>query len=83
MDKYAATELINGMHPYPSLRQYFNLDGLVFNDGTVFKMWGSKKTGHRRVEDIRRFMRFAAPAYVEDHKGDDIFTDVRPMTDML
>ena len=27
LDKYIATDLLNGMHPYPSVRLYFQLDG--------------------------------------------------------
>ena len=71
------------MHPYPSLRQYFDLDGFVYNDNTVFNMWGGKKTGYRRVEHVRKFLRFAPPAYMQAHKDDDIFADVRPMTNIL
>ena len=83
IDNNIATELINGMHPYPSLRQYFNLDGFVYNDSTVFNMWGGKKTGYRRVEQLRKFLRFAPPAWQRAHKDGDMFADVRPMTDIL
>ena len=77
------TELINGLHPYPSLRQYFDLDPVVFNDDSVFKLWGGKKTGYRRIEHLRKFLRFASPAYLAQFKAEDIFADTRPLTDML
>ena len=67
IDNNIATELINGMYPYPSLRQYFDLDGFVFNDDTVFKMWGGKKTGYRRVEQLRRILRFEPPEWQRAH----------------
>ena len=78
-----ATELINGLHPYPSLRHYFDLDGVVFNDPTVKLMWGNKNTGYRRVESLRKFMRFGPTEDFAQRKSQDIFADVRPMVDML
>ena len=50
IDNNIATELINGLHPYPSLRRYFKPDGLVFNDKTILNLWGGQPTGYRRVE---------------------------------
>ena len=49
-------------------------------------MWGGggTKTGYRRVEHIRKFLRFVPPAYIQAHKDDDMFSDVRSiMTDVL
>lgn len=83
IDNNIATELINGIHPYPSLRHYFNQDGVVFNDTTVMELWGNKKTGYRRVEQVRRFLRYEDPAVRARRKRDDIFADTRAMTDSL
>ena len=77
------TDLINDMHPYPSTRQYFHLDPIVFNDDTVFKLWGAKKTGYRRIEHLRKFLRFASPEYYRRFKASDIFADTRLLTDIL
>ena len=83
IDNNIATELINGIHPYPSLRHYFKHDGVVFNDKAIMQLWGGRKTGYRRVEQVRKFLRYADPDEARRRKGDDVFALVRPMTDSM
>lgn len=83
LDNNIATELLNGLHPYPSLRQYFDLDGVAFKDDTVKKLWGNIVTGYHRVEHLRKFLRFEDPEVCVRNKREDIFADVRAMTDDL
>ena len=42
------TLILNGLHPYPSLRRYWNLDGFAFNDPTVKRLWGNSASGYRQ-----------------------------------
>ena len=86
------TLIVNGLHPYPSLRRYWKLDGFAFNDPTVKKLWGNSATGYRQVELLKKYLRFAPPddgsddesdSESDDDCGPDVFAKVRPMTDML
>ena len=83
------TLILNGMHPYPSLRRYWNLDGFAFNDPTVKKLWGNTANAYRSVELLKKYLRFAPPDDDSDDDssdedfGPDVFAKVRPMTDML
>ena len=86
------TLIVNGLHPYPSLRRYWKLDGFAFNDPTVKKLWGGSATGYRQVELLKKYLRFAPPdddsddesdSESDDDCGPDVFAKVRPMTDML
>ena len=86
------TLILNGMHPYPSLRRYWNLDGFAFNDPTVKKLWGNTPNGFRSVELLKKYLRFAPPGDESDDDdsdddssdedfGPDMFTKVRPSYD--
>ena len=83
------TLILNGMHPYPSLRRYWNLDGFAFNDPTVKKLWGNTANSYRSVELLKKYLRFAPTGDDSDDDssdedfGPDMFAKVQPMTDML
>ena len=90
------TLILNGLHPYPSLRRYWNLDGFAFNDPTVKRLWGNSASGYRQVELLKKYIRFRPPDDDEDSDvydsdsesddedfGPDVFSKVRPMADML
>ncbi len=73
-----------------------DLDEFVFNDPMVKKMWGNTGSGFRQVELLKKYLRFRPPNEDEDSDvydsdsesddedfGPDVFSKVRPMTDML
>ena len=81
------TLILNGMHPYPSLRRYWNLDGFAFNDPTVKKLWGNTANSYRSVELLKKYLRFAPTGDDSDDDssdedfGPDMFAKVRPSYD--
>ena len=91
IQKLFVTLIVNGLHPYPSLRRYWNLDGFAFNDPTVKKLWGDTSNGYRRVELLKKYLRFAPPGNDDSSDSedgsssdeDDMFEKVRPLTNML
>ena len=64
------TLILNVIHPYPSLRRYWNLDGFAFNDPTVKKLWGNAANGYREVELLKKYLRFAPPGDDSDDDSD-------------
>ena len=81
--KLKATLILNGIHPYPSLRKYWELDGFAFNDSTIMNMWGGNKGGYRHVENLKAYLRYAPPPEDPTAQQEDIFFKTRPLTDML
>ena len=71
---------LNGIHPYPSVRQYFTGDSWAFNDNTIRDLWGGQATGFRRMESLKQFLRFNDPNELD---ADDPFGLVRQMLDMF
>ena len=71
---------LNGIHPYPSVRQYFTGDSWAFNDRTIRDLWGGQTTGFRRLETLKQFLRFNDPS---DLDAEDPFGLVRMMMDMF
>ena len=47
------------------------------------KLWGDTKTGYRRVEQLRKFLRFGDPEETRRRKREDVFADARPLMDSL
>ena len=45
-DKLCVTLILNGLHPYPSLRDYFEGDSFAFGDINIKNMWGMGVTGY-------------------------------------
>ena len=82
INKTFVTLILNGLHPYPSLRRYWKLDTFAFKDSTIKDLWGGKNTGYRQLEILKKFLRFA-PAGTETHDDNDLFAKTRPLTDML
>ena len=55
---------------------------LVYND-SVMKLWGDTKTGYRRVDQLRKFLRFGDPEETCRRKRENVFVDARPLMDSL
>ena len=83
MDWLFATLVLNGMHPFPRLRDYWASDKFTFGDTTIRKMWGGGATGYRRIEMLKMFLRFNDPQHAAAHEGDDSLALVRQLMDML
>ena len=47
------------------------------------QLWGGTATGYRRVEQVRKFLRYADPEEDQRRKDHDVFALVRPMTDSM
>ena len=86
LNRMFVTLTLNGTHPYPSVRLYFNGDSFAFNDSTIREMWGGQATGYRRVETMKMFLRFSDPQWVANtgaNNKDDVFALVRQMLNMF
>jgi hypothetical protein len=82
IDCLVASYILNGLHPHPTLRDYWSDDKFAFGDNTIQGIW-AHRGGYRCMEQCKALLRFADPAVVLATKATDPLALVRPLLTSL